>query len=72
MCRDEDFGQNLTIMKGTYKLVGRKELRIARCQDVKAHRHVEGDCIFNEIQRERINKYLLEINSKDPNYIYWR
>jgi hypothetical protein len=55
-----------------YKYLGRKELLLARHQDIdqlkKGHR--EGYCLFSGIQRERINTHVLECIHKDPAYLY--
>jgi hypothetical protein len=55
-----------------YKYLGRKELLLARHQDTdqlkKGHR--EGYCLFNGIQRERINTYVLECTHKNSTYLY--
>jgi hypothetical protein len=56
----------------TYKYLGRKELLLARHQDIdqlkKGHR--EGYCLSNGFQRERINTYVLECTHKNPGYLY--
>ena len=55
-----------------YKYLGRKELLLARHQDIdqlkKGHR--EGYCLFDGFQRERINVYVLECIHKNSNYLY--
>jgi hypothetical protein len=55
-----------------YKFLGRKELLLGRHQDVDqlAKEHREGYCLFDGIQRERLNTIVLECTHKNPNYIY--
>jgi len=55
-----------------YKYLGRKELLLARHQnpDMLKNGHIEGYCVLNGFQRERINTYVLECTHKNPNYLY--
>jgi len=56
----------------SYNFVGRKELLLARNQDVELLKkgHTEGYCIFNGFQRERIKTYAVECTHKNPKYLY--
>jgi hypothetical protein len=67
---DDNYGWDGAITRNTYKLLGRKELLLARHQDLKSLKHTEGDCVLDGIQRERINTWVVEVVNKDPNYIY--
>jgi hypothetical protein len=55
-----------------YEYLGKKELLLSRHQEIgqlkKGHR--EGYCIFDGVQRERINTYVVECIHKDPKYLY--
>lgn len=55
-----------------YKLLGRKELLIARHQDTDQLKsgHREGYCLYDGMQRERINMYVVECIHKNPEYLY--
>ena len=72
MCSDDNMIFDNAISKMRYKFLGRKELLLARHQDLdlleKGHR--EGYCHYNGFQRERIKTYVLECTHKDPNYVY--
>jgi len=72
MCDDDLNIYDNAIQFMKYKYLGRKELLLARHQDIdqlkKGHR--EGYCIFNGIQREKVNMYVVECMHKKPNYLY--
>jgi hypothetical protein len=72
MCSDDNLIFDNAISKMTYKYLGRKELLLARHQDLDQFKkgHREGYCLFNGFQRERINMYVLECYHKNPNYVY--
>lgn len=69
-CYDDNYGWDGAITRNKYKLLGRKEVLLARHQDNDAIIHTEGDCIYDGYQRERINTYLVEAVCQDPGYIY--
>jgi hypothetical protein len=69
-CYDDNYGWDGSITRNKYKLLGRKEVLLARHQDKKAIIHKEGDCLYDGYQRERINTYLVEAVCQDPGYIY--
>ena len=60
----------IQFMKCEY--LGRKDLLLARHQDIDQLKkgHNEGYCLFNGIQRERVNTYVVECTHKNPNYLY--
>jgi len=67
---DDDYGRNMHVQDFTYNYTGRKEILIARHQDLSALKRPEGDCMYSGMQKERINTYVVEGASKDPNYTY--
>ncbi|MFC1591082.1 DUF1329 domain-containing protein [Thermodesulfobacteriota bacterium] len=67
---DDEYGWDGHILRNTYKLTGRKELLCARRTDISKYERVRGQAIPNNIVRERINTYVVEVKSKDPNYLY--
>jgi hypothetical protein len=71
-CLDDTFVYQWAVNAQTYKLLGRKELLLARHQDLAQIKnlHVEGQCLFSGTQRERINTYVVEAIHKDRNYLY--
>ena len=54
----------------SYDFKGKKELLIARNQDPKKVTRVAGQAQADGFEMERCNTYVVEIKSKDPNYIY--
>ena len=67
---DDEYGWDGHIMRNTYKYAGRKELLCSRQTDIKKHKRQEGQAIPTGIKRERIKTYVVEVESKDPHYIY--
>jgi hypothetical protein len=67
---DDDYGRNMLVQNFTYKYTGRKELLLARHQDLNVLKRPEGDCMYSGMQKERTNTYVVEGASKDPNYTY--
>jgi len=71
-CGDDNSGYAWAINVQDYKILGRKEILIARHQDQEelVKGRTEGKCLDNGRQRERINTYVVEAIHKDPDYIY--
>jgi len=72
MCADDVMMYDNAIPFMEYNYLGRKELLLARHQDIDQLKksHKEGYCLFNGIQRERVNTYVVECIHKNPNYLY--
>jgi len=70
--REDQDVYNYQISRNTYKLLGRKDILLGRHNDHVAQfaNHREGYCFDSGEKRERINTYVLEVVSKDPNYLY--
>jgi hypothetical protein len=56
--------------RNTYKYLGRKDMLSARHQRSDEVVRKTGQAIPNEITLERCNLYVVEVQSKNPNYIY--
>ena len=71
-CYDDNYIYDFGIPFLKYKYLGRKELILARHQDLDLleGEHKEGRCLANGVQREMINTYVVEAIHVDPNYIY--
>jgi len=69
-CYDDNYNWDGAITRNNYKLLGRKEFLFSRHQDLKQLEHMEGDCVFDGVRRERIKMWILEVVNKDPGYIY--
>ncbi|MCP4714263.1 MAG: DUF1329 domain-containing protein [Deltaproteobacteria bacterium] len=67
---DDEYGWDGHVQRNTYKLSGRKELLCSRRADISKYERTPGQAIPSNIVRERINTYVVEVKSKDPNYIY--
>jgi hypothetical protein len=67
---DDEYGWDGHVLRNTYKLIGRKDLLCSRRTDIAKFERIPGQAVPSNIVRERINTYVVEIKSKDPNYIY--
>lgn len=67
---DDEYGWDGHIQRNTYTSIGRKDLLGSRRSDITKYERVAGQSIPSNIVRERINTYVVEVKSKDPNYIY--
>jgi hypothetical protein len=63
-------GYNNHIITSDYKLQGRRELLVARHGDPAEWLRVPGQYVFNGVERERVNTYVVEVVSKDSPHIY--
>ncbi len=70
MIYDDEYGWDGHIQRNTYQLIGKKDLLCSRHTDTKKFQRAPGQAIPNNITRERISTYVVEVKSKDPNYIY--
>jgi hypothetical protein len=67
---DDDYGRNMIPANFTYKYIGRKEVLLARHQDIGTLKRPQGDCMYSGMQKERVNTHVVEGVSKDPSYPY--
>ena len=67
---DDEYGWDGHIGRNTYTLIGRKDLLCSRRTDSSKFERIPGQAVPNNVVRERINTYVVEVKSKDPNYIY--
>ena len=70
MIYDDEYGWDGHIQRNTYQLMGKKELLCSRHTDSKKLQRIPGQAVPSNLNRERITTYVLEVKSKDPNYIY--
>jgi hypothetical protein len=66
---DQD-GFNNHIIANSYKLLGKKELLVARHVDSDEWVRVPGQYLYSGVERERLNTYVVEVTSKDPTHVY--
>ncbi len=69
-CGFDNMGWDGPIQLNTYNYLGQREVLLARHQDPSVLEHEPGYCLWNGTQRERINAHVLEVTSKDPNFLY--
>ena len=67
---DDEYLWDGAIPRNTYKYIGKKDLLCSRQQDLKILQRVSGQGMPNGITRERLNTIVVEVMSKDKNYIY--
>ena len=67
---DDEYLWDGAIPRNTYKYIGKKDLLCSRQQDLKTLQRVSGQGMPNGITRERLNTIVVEVVSKDKNYIY--
>ena len=67
---DDEYGWDGHVQRNTYKLIGRKEMLASRRTDTTKFDRIPGQAVPGNIVRERVNTYVVEVKSKDPNYIY--
>jgi hypothetical protein len=58
------------LLRNTYTYKGKKELLLARHNDMEKTTRQVGQAIANGYQFERCNTYVVEVVNQDPNYIY--
>ncbi len=69
-CGFDNMGWDGPIQMNTYKYLGQKEALLVRHQDPSKLEHTPGFCLWDGTQRERINAHVLEVTSRDPNFLY--
>jgi hypothetical protein len=67
---EDEYGFNNHIIANDYKLLGRKDLLVARHVDFNEWVRVPGQYLFSGTQRERVNTYVVEVISKDSTHVY--
>jgi hypothetical protein len=58
------------LQRNTFAFKGKKELLLARHQDMAKTTRIQGQAIPNGLTYERCNTYVVEMKSKDPHYVY--
>jgi hypothetical protein len=69
-CMEDHDGFNNHITANDYRLLGRKELLVARHIDPDQWVRVSGQYLWSGVQRERVNTYVVEAIPKDTNHVY--
>lgn len=70
MIYDDGGGWDGHTLRNTYKLMGKKELLCCRQGDFTKWLRKPGESTATNINRERVNLYVVEAIDKDPNYLY--
>jgi len=70
MIYDDEYGWDGHILRNAYQLTGTKEMLCSRHTDIKSLKRAPGQAIPNNLVRERVQTYVVEVKNKDPNYIY--
>ncbi len=58
------------LSRNNYKFTGKKELLLARHQDINDIKHIYGEAISSGYTFERCNTYVVEVVNKNKKYIY--
>jgi hypothetical protein len=72
MIYDDQDGWYTHLIHNAYDYKGRADLLVARHQDSKKLEKAKGQGYWNGFQRERVNHWVVEVKSKDKNYVYSR
>ncbi len=70
MIYDDQDGWYTHLGHNTYKYLGRKDLLFARHQDPAKLERITGQGFWSGVQRERVNHWVVEVVSKEPDYVY--
>ena len=70
MIYDDHDGWYTSPTRNTYKALGRADLLVSRHEDQKGLQRITGQGFWNGVQRERVNNWVVEVVSKDKDYIY--
>jgi hypothetical protein len=69
-CGYDNIGWDGPVHINTYRSLGRREVLLCRHNDPQQLIHTPGKCLYDGTQRERINTHVLEVISRDPNFLY--
>jgi len=67
---DDEYLWDGQLNRNTYTLKGKKDLLCSRHTDMKATTRADGQAIVNGLTVERCNTFVVDVISKDPNYLY--
>ncbi len=70
MIYDDEYGWDGHILRNTYEFKGTKEMLCSRQTDINAFERQKGQGIPSNVMRERCKTLVVEVKSKDPNYLY--
>jgi len=69
-CGYDNQGWDGPILINKYKYLGSKEYLLSRHNDTAKLQHKAGHGFWNNTQRERVKPHILEVTSKDSNFLY--
>jgi len=69
---DDEYGWDGQILRNTYKLAGERELLCGRHVAVDEAERQPGQALLNNITRERTKTLVVEVKSRNPDYLYGR
>jgi len=69
-CGYDNIGWDGPVHINTYRYLGQKEMLLCRRNDPKKLVHTKGKCLYDGTQRERIPAHVLEVTSRNPNFLY--
>ncbi len=67
---DDEYGWDGQILRNTYRLTGTRELLCGRHVDIEKAVRIPGQALLNNVSRERTKTLVVEVVSRDPNYLY--
>lgn len=67
---DDEFFWDGHISRNSYQYKGKKDLLCCRHQDISKAVRPTGQVMANHLDLERLNTLVVEVISKDPNYLY--
>lgn len=67
---DDEFCWNGQISSNNYRLTGTRELLAPRHTDITKLERRDGQTLFNNLERERVKTLVVEVVSKDKEYVY--
>nr|NQU93119.1 DUF1329 domain-containing protein [Bacteroidota bacterium] len=70
LCYDDEFFWDGHIQRNTYEYKGKKDLLCCRHQDTSKFNRPNGQIMSNDLMLERLNTLVVDVISKDPNYLY--
>ena len=70
MVYDDIDGWYTHVIRNTYDYKGRADLLVGRHQDAGQLQRVKGQAVWNGVQRERANHWVVEVTNKQKNYLY--
>ena len=67
---DDEMGWSGHVNRKTWEIIGRKEMLLGRHTDTDKYQKVLGQAVWNGLQLERVNAYMLESRFKGKDEVY--